>query len=163
MATKKKVDKKEEVKVEEPKGFDINKFETTSFKERTAEVEVPDLAQFFPEGEKPIWIVNGLTANELALTNEAVAANKNIEGIVAAITSELKSDKMKAVTDILGISAGDRVPQDSVKRFSMLVYGSVKPKCPQNIAVKLADAHPITFISLTNKIAQLTGEGKLGE
>lgn len=142
--------------------FDISKFETTSFKHREVSIEVPELKEFFPEGEKCEWLVRGLTGPELAVVNEAVESNKNISGIVAAIANQAKSEKANAVIEMLGLS-GETVPTDMVRRFAMLVHGSVSPKCPQSIAVKLGDTFPTTLYKLTNKIIELTGEGKLGE
>lgn len=142
--------------------FNINKFETTTFDDRVAVVPVPELKDFFDEKDKPEWTVRGLTGPELAVVNEAVSANNNMEGIVNAIASQLKSDKVSASKEILGL-VGDSVPNDLVRRFSMLVQGSVEPKCPQSVAVKIGEAFPTILFKLTNKIIELTGEGKLGE
>jgi len=142
--------------------FDISKFETTTFEAVEVTIPVPELKEFFDKKGKPEWIVRGLTGTELAITNEAVDSNKNIEGVLAAIASNAKSDKVSTITEILGLPS-DSVPNDMVRRFSMLVQGSVSPECPQNIAVKLGDTHPTTLFKLTNKIIELTGEGKLGE
>lgn len=143
-------------------GFDINKFETTTFEDRVVVVPVPELKEFFDKKDKPEWSVRGLTAAELAVTNEAVSANSNMEGVLSAIASHLKSDKVSAATDILGLPS-DNVPNDLVRRFSMLVQGSVEPKCSQSMAVKMGETFPTTLFKLTNKIIELTGEGKVGE
>ena len=142
--------------------FNINKFETTSFKHREVIIPVPELADFFEEGDTPEWTVRGLTGSELAITNEAVSASKNVEGLLRAIASQLKSEKVSAVTEILGLP-NDSVPTDLVRRFSMLSQASISPVCPQNIAVKLGESFPTVLFKLTNKIIELTGEGSVGE
>lgn len=159
--------------------FDINLFESKIFKDRTFDIDVSELKDFFKsknekdekkdekdnESTKPpkyIWTVRGLTASEIAIANESVESNRNLESFITAISSKSQSDKVDAVKDVLGLPT-DKTPNDLVRRFSMLVAGSVSPKCPQNIAVKLADSFPTTFYKLTNKIIELTGEGKLGE
>ena len=108
--------------------FDINKYETTTFNHVEVTIAVPELKDFFGAKDKPEWIVRGLTGTELAITNEAVESNKNIEGVLAAIVGNAKSEKISAITDMLGLPS-DSVPNDMVRRFSMLVQGSVKPIC----------------------------------
>lgn len=144
-------------------GFDINKFETASFKERIEVVQVPELKQFFQEGEKTEWKVRGLTASELAEANDAVSTNRNVEGVLKAIASQLTSDKIDIVKEVIGLP-NDDVPNDIVRRFSMLSSGSIDPICPHSVAVKLGTAFPTILYSLTNKIIELTGAGQqLGE
>jgi len=143
-------------------GFDISKFDTASFENRTATIKVPELHNFFDEEDKKEWIVRGLNADELAIINEAVSTNKNIEGVISAITSNVSSDKVNAVKEIIGIQT-DTVPDDLVRRFEMLTRGSVEPKIDHNISVKLGKSFPTTLFKLTNKIIELTGQGQLGK
>jgi len=144
-------------------GFNINKFETSTFNERTFNVDVPELIDFFDKDDKLEWVVRGLNAEELAIVNDAVDTNNNIGDILSAITSQDGSNKMDAIKDLIGLSS-DNVPSDIVRRFAMLTKGSVNPECPQSIAVKLGQSHPTVLYKLTNKIIELTGLGqKLGE
>ncbi len=77
--------------------FDVNKFDTTSFVMREHVVKVPELKNFFGKKDKPDWVVRALTATELALSNDAVSSNKNIEGVISYIKSQLQKDKVEAV------------------------------------------------------------------
>ena len=142
-------------------GFDANKFESTQFKQRTTIIPVPEMKQFFGEDE-PLWEVRCLSAIELAIANDAVTVNNNVSGVINAISSQLKSDKVEAIKEIIGISS-DTVPEDIVRRYSMLSSGSVNPTCPYSVAVKLGNTFPTTLFKLTNEIIRLTGLGQLGE
>ena len=143
-------------------GFDANKFDTTNFKHRTAEVMVPELKDFYAEGDKAVWQVRGLTGEELAIVNEAITANKNLSSLVSAIVSKVTEEKVQAIKESMGLPS-DSVPSDIVRRISMLVQGSVEPECSQELAVKIARVHPTVFFKITNKIIDLTGAGQLGE
>lgn len=143
-------------------GFDVTKFGATKFKDRTADVPVPELQKFFGEGEKAIWTVKGLTAEEIAIANDAKKVNDNIESVITGLSSRLPAEKAEAVKDLIGVVT-DKVPADVVWRISMLVSGSVNPKCDQQMAVKLGSSKGMVFYRLTNKILELTGRGKLGE
>lgn len=143
-------------------GFDLVKFDRAQFEERTIEVKVPELSDFFDKDEKQIWIVRGLTGHELAKANEAVRANKDIDSILSGIMSETHTEKIDAIRESLGLT--DNTPGDLVRRIAALRAASVEPTISQEVSVKLADSFPTTFFLLTNKIFELTGEGKtLGE
>ena len=143
-------------------GFDLVKFDQAQFKERTIEVKVPELSNFFDKDEKQIWIVRGLTGHELAKVNEAVRANKDIDSILSGIMSGIHTEKIDVIRESLGLT--DDTPGDLVRRIAALRAASVEPVISQEISVKLADSFPTTFFLLTNKIFELTGEGKtLGE
>ena len=141
--------------------FDVEKNQTTTFKDRVEDVPVPRLQAFFGEKDKPVWTVKGLTGEESAIAKQAVAANKNLEAVLEAVGSSLKKDKVAGIKELAGIS--DRAPDELVQRFSWLVNGSVDPVCDEELAKKMAQNFPEDFYLLTNKILQLTGQGRLGE
>ena len=142
--------------------FNIEKFNNSIYRDRTKDIPVPELSSFFEEDSEPVWTVRGLTGEELAVVNEAVAANKNMNQIIASMVSGNNNEKIEALKQVIGI-ASDTVPDDLVRRFAMLVAGSVNPKCEQHIAVKLGQNFPTTLFKLTNEIISLTGDGRLGE
>lgn len=143
-------------------GFNTDKFDQSQFTERTIEVPVPELSEFFDKEDKLIWIVRGLTGHELAKVNEAIRLNKDIDSILSGIVSETQSEKIEAVKESLGLT--DNTPGDLVRRIAALRNASIDPIVSQEMAVKLADTFPTTFYLLTNKIFEATGEGKmLGE
>ena len=144
--------------------FDSKKFETTSFKDRVESVPVPRLKQFFKlkKNEKPVWKVRGLTGEESAIAKQAVADNKNIDAIIAAISSKAKKELTEGIKELAGLSS-DKAPDELVQRYSWIKHGSVDPLCSHEMAMKLALNFPEDFYLLTNKIMQLTGMGRLGE
>jgi len=142
--------------------FNTDRFDQAQFSVRTIDIKVPELVIFFDEGEDAVWQVRGLTGHELSKVNEAVKMNKDVASILSGITSELNSDKIDAIKESLGLSSN--APDDLVRRIATLKAGSVAPNLSQELCVKLSDAFPTLFYLLTNKIFELTGEGKmLGE
>ena len=136
-------------------GFNADKFERASFEARRTRVLVSALAQFFDDGEKPEWEVRGLSATELHKAIEAGRRQGSIDSIVKAIAAN--GDQASAVRKALGLSKD--VPGEIAKRLEMLVLGSVSPAVTLPQAVKLAEAFPVDFLSLTNEITDLTGQG----
>ena len=137
-------------------GFDLQAFRGAKFAERRAEVEVETLAEFFGEGP-PVWTVRGLTAAELARASEAEAHRRNIQ-ITADAISGLTGDGAAELKKLFG--AGGEVPADTARRLELLALGSVAPAVDVSDAVRLADAYPIEFLRLTNKILELSALGK---
>jgi len=136
--------------------FDVKQFKKTKFTTRKEEVSVPDLSAYFSEDENPVWVVRGLTGQELGQTKDAAARNRNISAIVEALDSGSKTKKVQGVKKALGI---DEVPQDIAERIEQLVIGSIEPCCDTDLALMLCERFPVEFYSLTNKILQLTGKG----
>jgi len=138
-------------------GFNYESFSTASFKARTEAVSVPELKQWYDDDEKPVWVVQGLNAEQLAIVNEAVEQNKNQSAILAAICGNVTKEKVEGIKEALGISK-ESAPNDVVRRIALIVAGSV-PECSQDVVVKLGLAFPVTFYNLSNKILKLTGQG----
>ena len=138
--------------------FDIEKFKNGKLSDRTAEVPVPALASFFGKDEKAVFTVRGLTGAELGRSNEAVSQNKNIAAIAESVVSPDEKEKIEGMRQLLGLS--DDVPDDIVKRHTLLTMGSVEPEIDHTTAVKLAESFPLEFYQLTTKILELTGKGK---
>ena len=142
--------------------FDIEKFTESELNYRITDVKVPSLKEFFEKDEAPVWQVKGLTGHELAKVNEAIKLNKDVVSILSGISSEIHSEKIDAIKETLGIN--DTSPDDLVRRIAALKFASISPVITQEISVKLADSFPTIFYLLTNKIFELTGDGKsLGE
>lgn len=143
--------------------FDIEKFETINFKDRIESIPVPRLRAFFKleDGEEPVWKVRGMTGEESAMAKQAVQDNKNIDAVISAIGSSVKKDKIAGIKELAGLS--DKVPDELVQRYAWLRQGSYDPVCNEELAKKLALNFPEEFYTLTNKILELTGKGRLGE
>lgn len=140
-------------------GFDSKKFLKMKFTERTFPVPVPDLKDYFPEGAEAVWVVRGLTGQEVGRSAEAADRNKNITAILAGLTSDTSKEKSDALRNLLGVGAN--TPSDIAKRIEQLVAGSVDPKCTSDLAVRLCEVFPVEFYQLTNKIIELTGQGQV--
>jgi hypothetical protein len=139
--------------------FDSKKFLKTKFERRTFPVPVPDLQMFFPEGEEAVWIVRGLTGQELGRADAAADKNKNIAAIVNGLTADNSKEKAAAIKDLLGI--GGDTPEAIVKRIEHMILASVDPVCTRDMAVKLCETYPVEFLAITNKIVELTGKGQV--
>jgi hypothetical protein len=133
--------------------FNAKDFAKAQFAPRTAELSLPALADYF-DGD-PVWTVRGATASEIAKMLEAGAKQNNIDNIIKAIAAN--KDKVNEIREAVGIVSD--TPADIVKRLEQLVMCSVEPVIELPIAVKLADAFPVEFYMLTNKITELTGQG----
>ena len=134
--------------------FNADKFERAKFEARRAKVPVPALADFFDEGDS-VWEVRGLSAVELHKAIEASKRQGSIEAIVKAIAAN--QDQAGAIRSALGLTKD--TPGEIAKRLEMLCMGSVAPTIELPTAVKLAEAFPIEFLTLTNEITDLTGKG----
>lgn len=139
--------------------FDLNRFRGAALVPRQASVPVPDLRYFFPEGEEPVWVVRGLTGEEIARANEASARYASIAAAVQALSNaaHARQEQTEALQTLIGYGA--EVPADLAKRFDHLVFGSVEPKIDRESAVRLFSGFPIVGYQLTNRILELTGAG----
>lgn len=137
--------------------FDTKKFLKTKFAPREESIPVPDLKEFFGEGEKPAWKVRGLTGQELGRANEAAARNKNISAILEGLASAQGKEMGESIRKL--VNAGNETPQDIAKRIELFMIGSVEPKADLDLALHFCTAFPIEFFQITNKILELTGKG----
>ena len=144
--------------------MDLVKFEQAGFKDRTETVPVPELKAFFEEDEKPIWTIKGLTAHELSIVTNAVAANAGREKLMTAITNGSSEEKVDAIRQAMSIlKVSDNIPDDLCKRHITVVMGSVDPVCSEEMAVKIGTNFPTILYQLSQKIYALTGLGRVGE
>jgi hypothetical protein len=139
--------------------FDAKRFVKTKFIPRTEDVSVPDMKDFFPDGEPAVWKVRGLTGQELGWAAEASERNKGIAAILSGLTSGSDKEIAQAVKELVGV--GGNTPADIAKRIEHLRLGSVDPMCTQDLAVRLCEVYPVEFYQLTNAILRLTGQGQM--
>jgi len=138
--------------------FDVTKFESTKFKPREESIPVPELAAFFAEGDDPVWVVRGLEGRQVAEANAAVNTNKALVELLKKVSGNAKE---KADAAMAALGSSEKTPDDLVRRYNLLVVGSVAPAITKSQAVRLARYFPVTFYALTNKILELTGHGPL--
>lgn len=146
--------------------FDIKKFKTTQFKDRTEDIAVDQLKDFFADDEKPVWKIRAINGEELYSVRAAVERSRNTEEILSLLVSGSSKQKAEAALKALGL--GDNLPDDYIRRLHILKHGSIEPNLRESvdgleICKKIADAHPTLFNTLTDKIMAITGLGKLGE
>lgn len=135
----------------------LTKFMGTKYERRQKTVRLPELKGFFPEGQHPDFIVQGLTGPELAKCLDAAKRYKDIAGLIEGILSNVSKEKIDAIKESLGITA--KVPDEIAKRLEQLILGSVEPKFTQEAATKFCEYYPVEFYTLTNTIVELTGRG----
>jgi hypothetical protein len=139
--------------------FDLGLFRSVSLSPREAEMPFPGLEVFFPEGEKPVWKVRGLTGEEVARALESASRHKYMILAIQALMSQSApdSDKLSAMKTLAGY--GDEVPESLAKKLDYLVFGSVSPAMDRGDAVRLFAALPNVAYQLTAKIEELTAIG----
>lgn len=138
-------------------GFDANQYLNTQLEPRTADIDVPALAAYFAEGDEPKWRVRGLSANEMARSKDAQDKQRNGAALITALQGGNKTEKVRELQSALGYS--DDTHADIARRMELLAAGSVDPECPLELAVRLAEKHPVTFYKLTNSILDLSAMG----
>lgn len=143
-------------------GFDKRKFGAAEFAPRTEEVDLSKsvLADFFPDDEKPVFLVRNLSAPELAMVNDAVVKNKAIGTVLEALQQEGdQAEKVEAMREAIGLSK-DKTPDATVKSIEMILIGCVKPALDRQTVVKIGSVAPVEFQILSNTITKLTGQGQ---
>lgn len=138
--------------------FDAKAFQKERFEPRVIEVPVPDLALWFPEGEKPVWKVRGLTGTELGFVNEAEQRFKDLAGLVKKLMSGSSAEKIEATCQNLGATS-EKEPAEVIRGLEMLRIGSVDPPCDLPLAIKLNRYFAGDFRLLVKHIQQATLQG----
>jgi len=138
--------------------FDIDKFQSATFKFREEEIPLPELKDFFSEGEKPVWRVRNLTGMEIFVVNEAMERNSRKNEAIEAIMSGERKERVEAMKEIAMTLPG-MTPTEYVRRLETLCLGSVEPKVTKEIAVKIAENFGNVFTHLSNRILILTSQG----
>ena len=137
--------------------FNAAKFNKEKFAPRTAKIAVPELKEYFGDGDDATWEVRGLTGLELAKVQESDRSADQAAKIVAALARNSAKDKSDAILSMMGLDS--ETPADLSKRIEQLVCASVEPKCDRHLASRMFEFHPIVAYNLTNKILELTGLG----
>ena len=139
-------------------GFKPDAFIQADLKPREKTIKVPDLQEWFEEGQEAVWKVRGLVGIEVAQYQEAREKNRDMSAIAEGLLSSDKVEIIEAMRERLGVG-DDSVPDEVAKRSEVLVLGSVSPEVDNQIAIKLCEAFPVLFYDITNQILSLTGEG----
>lgn len=137
--------------------FDLTKFKQAELRQRTSDVAVPLLKEFFKDQADPVWVVRALSSEDVAIMNEAQIRNKSVESLIGAAISASMTDKADAIKSMMGL--GDELPDDTARRIEALILASIKPECDRETAVKISLYYPTVFSKLTDEIFLLSGQG----
>ncbi|MBW2559177.1 MAG: hypothetical protein JRD69_10170 [Deltaproteobacteria bacterium] len=138
--------------------FNLQEFKRANFQHRKADLELPGLAGFFPEGEKPIITVRGLTGPEVSEVKEEVQTATEVYKLVEA--AETKTKAVSEAVRLLTSGSKDSLPVDHVRELHIVQMGIVKPAFKYEDVVKFAGVFPIEFGLIAQKIYVLTGLGQ---
>lgn len=133
---------------------DLNKLANARFRPRRAEVEVPELAFMFDEGEKHVFQVRGLVSEELAQADDAKNRQERMAKAFAAVAAGGAS--VEQLQEVMGLD--DKAPAAFVRELAVVRLGCVEPELQHSHVLKIAH-HPMVFRRLVNKILSLSGEG----
>lgn len=140
--------------------MNLDRFTNAALQPRQREVEIPELAGvLFDEGEKPVWIVRGLTAAELGRARQMAAEGRNN---VAALVDALAGGSDKAANIRKAFGIGDDVPESVSLQIEMVAIASVSPKIGsehRDAVVKLSETYPTKFQLLVIAVSELTALG----
>jgi aminoglycoside phosphotransferase len=139
-------------------GFDTRSFRKAKFEDRTAEVPVPDLAEWFAEGEDPVFVVRALTGEELARCWNAADKNENMDQLIQALVGPNNQEKANVIKEMIGV--GERVTRKFAMQLEMFAIGTVDPDFDHEMAVKFAANFGGEFYQLVTKIERLSGQGR---
>jgi hypothetical protein len=116
--------------------------------------------------ERPMFIVQNLTAIEMAMTKDQVDTASMREKILEGVLANVPESNLKAIKNLAGVISLDSdgepedLPPDYIRRIFYLIYGSVVPEFKdQQEVIKFSRAFPVEFFQLTNEILMLTGMG----
>jgi hypothetical protein len=144
-------------------GFNADAFKNAKYVRRTAEIAVPELAEFFgPEDDKVVTVHN-LTGTELSICEEM--ANQNmiaeVRGLISAFGSGDLDQILSGVKGYIETKVGDtaKTSQEYIKRTYLLMYGCKEFANDRELCIKIREKHPEVMVRLTNKIKALTGMG----
>lgn len=137
--------------------FDAKEFKKEKFQPRIKAVPVEGLKKYFSDGEKPVWKVRNLTANEISQINEEAERYTTVKKMARDAKTEAEKVKVTALKEVLGIYDG--LTPDTARRMRALVIGSVEPACDEEMAHKIQINKGVSFRDITDQIFVVTGLG----
>lgn len=129
--------------------FDSKSFKRAAFEPRTQIVKVPELAEFFPDGEPAEFTVRGLTGMEIA----ACSAEYNKYGLIVQAFEQGKASK-EQIKDIFGDE--DKATAEMMRDYKLL---KIVLGLDLDIAKKINANFPSVFKRLTSAVWILTDKG----
>lgn len=141
--------------------FDVSKFTEAKLSQRTAEVPLPELAEFFDSAENAKAVVRALSGEELAIVREAAARNHAARDALQAMQAggDVSEAVKSAIAVLVGATGGKTVPDEHARFLEVVRLGLVSPVLDHQQVVKLAMFYPVQFQVLANRIFTLSGMG----
>jgi len=137
--------------------FDLAKFQNARFQPREERVLLPELSAFFGKDEEPVFVVRGLTGEEIARAEELAAGRQDLAKVLEGLASRAGGEKANAIKELMGLADG--VPGTLAKRLEQVAAGLVEPKMDMADVVRLAANFPVQFYQLSNNVLALSGKG----
>lgn len=138
--------------------FKADRFSQATFRHRTKEVPVSELSAWFEEGDEPVFVVRGVTADELARCKEAHTNNLRAIAIADALRGESRAEITQAVREAIGRAPEDK-HHDVAFRQQMVLSGLVEPELDEPAIATIAEHYPMVLWRLSEAINGLTGQG----
>ena len=138
--------------------FNADAFGSATLAPRTKDVSVPELADWFADGDAPVFRVRGLTADELAQAKDAHANNLRRQGLLEALERAEPGKIAEETKAIIGATAKDKHAQVAMRQ-EMVRWGLVEPELSEEVIAKLARHYALALYRLSDAINDLTGQG----
>lgn len=138
-------------------GFDLDAFMSAQLSPREGQVDAAEAACFFAEGSEPVFIVRGLTGEEMY----RVAQEQQSAGLRAAVAEAMAGQQRKEIVDALreAVGGGESLPDAMRIAISRLCHGAVEPRLDRDQAVRLFNVFPNVAVAAERKIVELSGLG----
>lgn len=137
--------------------FNYDQFDAANVTFPTKKIPVPELKEFFGDGEEPMWEIKPLTGLELSIAEQAAQNFEKLKGLIESIVGDNVKEMKQGFGELLGRTK-DTTPEQYLKWLKYIEFGSV-PTCPEHIVVKLAQTKAGTFRRLAYEISVLSAQG----
>ena len=139
--------------------FNANAFESDKFTDRTRDIQVPALADYFKDGDA-VFTVRGLTFDE-RIKCESLQSEAQAKAAEALAKLALGQVDKTVVNDIqAAMGWGDATQPATRVCIEKVVTGLVKPKLNRSVVGKISRVYPVVFNDLLEAIYKLTGQGQ---
>lgn len=146
-------------------GYNVEKFKSSNYQDRTAVVPVPGLPdnEFDSPDDPKEFLVRGLTGLDLDIVENAHVRAKNAERLIDEATSGFDREQIRLLKQKVGFLTGDNTEplEASIKNYNIMALGCVSPKMSVQDAVAFYRDHPIEARQTIFQILALTGQGRM--
>lgn len=140
--------------------FDIEQFKTTQFEDRTDKEPVPELSDWFSEGETPEFTVRALIGPEIAVIRQEAEKRRAAQKIIAEAEHKNYSDTIIAAARIVMGLIDEKIPEEHARYIHIVRLGCLELNGDLDAAVKIGKEYGVVLNRLAMKILELTGSGR---